>query len=342
MNKILTAITAAALLFSSLSPAYAPKAYAEDPAEYAAEYPTEYPTEYTEEEAPVSEQPAEDAADTEEEAEALVFNISYEWLNLYIDKSLAVTKDRIMYINGDLYVPAEETALLLYLNVSYVPLSDTVTALCISHGESSAYLFGNSYYAIINHEAVDMPIACCDVDGTLYAPLLIFTSIFGVECTADASGPDRDIYLTSFKPKVDSIYSERINSLNLKSDTDYLIWVSKGDYSVRLFKKSASGWAFVKEFPCAIGAPSTPTCEGVYKFYERVTAWRYSTYYVGPVMRFNGGYALHSTLINYDGTLRNDSVGVKISHGCVRLHPADINYLYETVPLYTTVYVSAN
>lgn len=340
MKKIFTAIAALTLIFTSLSPAYAQEVQIEEPAEET--------TEYTEEEL-ISEQPEQsDEAEQaeEEESDLWSFDISYEWINLYIDNSLTITKDRVMYINGELFVPAKETAVLLYLDVSHVPFSDTITALCVSYKDASAYLFGNSYYAIINYEALDMPVPCYDVDGVLYAPLSIFTDTFGVECSADYSGPDCDLYLTSFQSETEAAYAKayanRINSLNLTSDTDYLIWVSKADYSVRLFRKAASGWIFVKEFPCAIGAPATPTCEGVYKFYERVTAWRYDTYYVGPVMRFNGGYALHSTLINYDGTFKNDRVGVKISHGCVRLHPEDINYLYENIPLYTTVYISAD
>jgi hypothetical protein len=247
-----------------------------------------------------------------------------------------------LYINGSLYIPAYDTALLLNMKASLVPFSDTINALCISHGENSAYFFDDNCYAIINSQALDMALSCYNVDGVLYAPLEIFSNIFGIENSLNTQGPDPDLYLTSFRSEAGAKYAERINSMALKSDTDYLIWVSKGDYSVRLFKKVSSSWVFDREFPCSIGAASTPTCEGVYKFYERVTAWRYTSYYVGPVMRFNGGYALHSTLVKYDGSLYDDRVGVKISHGCVRLHPDDINYLFDNIPLYTTVYVSAD
>ena len=57
-------------------------------------------------------------------------------------------------------------------------------------------------------------------------------------------------------------------------------------------------------------------------------------------MRFYRGYALHSTLVNDDGTDRDARVGKMISHGCVRLRPDDIKWLSETIPLDTKVYVT--
>ena len=34
------------------------------------------------------------------------------------------------------------------------------------------------------------------------------------------------------------------------------------------------------------------------------------------------------------------SVGVNISHGCVRLHPSDINWIANTIPFYTRIYIT--
>ena len=131
-----------------------------------------------------------------------------------------------------------------------------------------------------------------------------------------------------------------VNSAGLTSDTDHLIWVSKASFTVHIFKGSQGNWQEICAFPCAIGAPYTPTPTGTYKFYERVTAWDYGSYYVGPIMRFNGGYCLHSTLINKNGTDRDGRVGAMISHGCVRMKPRHINWMYNTIPMYTTVHVT--
>ena len=57
-------------------------------------------------------------------------------------------------------------------------------------------------------------------------------------------------------------------------------------------------------------------------------------------MRFYKGYAMHSTLVRYDGTDYDPRLGMMISHGCIRMKPADIQYLWDTIPLYTKVYVT--
>ena len=109
---------------------------------------------------------------------------------------------------------------------------------------------------------------------------------------------------------------------------------------MRVYQGSKGEWVLINSFPCAIGKPSTPTCTGEYRYYSRETAWRYSNYYCGPIMRFNGGYAIHSTLLRYDGTDYDGRVGVAISHGCVRLRPDKLDWLINTVPLYTKIYIT--
>ena len=76
-----------------------------------------------------------------------------------------------------------------------------------------------------------------------------------------------------------------------------------------------------KRISFALGAWNTPTITGQFEYIER-TEWDYPSYYVGPVLRFYNGYALHSTLLYYNGTEYDGRVGVNISHGCVRLHQA--------------------
>ncbi|MGN1097386.1 MAG: L,D-transpeptidase, partial [Clostridia bacterium] len=132
-----------------------------------------------------------------------------------------------------------------------------------------------------------------------------------------------------------------INSRGISSDTEYLVWVSKSEYTVRVYRGSEGNWKKINSFLCAIGAPSSPTCEGVYKYYQRQSRWEYPNYYCGPIMRFNGGFAIHSTLLRYNGTDYDGRVGARISHGCVRVRPENINWLAETVPLYSTIYITA-
>lgn len=131
-----------------------------------------------------------------------------------------------------------------------------------------------------------------------------------------------------------------VNGDKILSDTDYLIWVSKANYAVSVFLRDNGSWDCIKVFKCSIGAPDTPTVTGQYTYHQYQNKWQYSGYYVGPIMRFYHGYALHSTLINNDGTDRDGRVGKMISHGCVRLRPDDINWLVYYVPIGTKVYIT--
>ena len=53
---------------------------------------------------------------------------------------------------------------------------------------------------------------------------------------------------------------------------------------------------------------------------------------------FHGGHAFHSILYKYDGSIYNNRVGVSLSHGCIRMLPDDVNYIYN-LPLHTRVVV---
>lgn len=131
-----------------------------------------------------------------------------------------------------------------------------------------------------------------------------------------------------------------VNKRDIESKTDFLIWISKSEYKVYVYKGENRKWRFVKALSCAIGAPKTPTVEGIFEYHQYQPRWTYPEYYCGPVMRFYKGYALHSTLIRYNGKPYDNRVGQKISHGCVRIRPEGINWLASYIPLGTTVLVT--
>ena len=141
----------------------------------------------------------------------------------------------------------------------------------------------------------------------------------------------------------DKYYKEKhVNDLAVWSNTPYLIWVSKANYTVNVFYRDNGRWNLTSEFPCAIGASSSPTVTGQFIYHQYQPKWYYDGYYVGPVMRFYGGYALHSTLIYDSGKDKDPRVGKRISLGCVRLRPNDINWLAENIPLDTKIYITEN
>jgi lipoprotein-anchoring transpeptidase ErfK/SrfK len=178
------------------------------------------------------------------------------------------------------------------------------------------------------------------MDDTIYVPIRDVLNAFG--CSIDLWQSDDHIDVIAGKSSVIQEFrnKERVNREGISSRTGYLIWVSKSDYQVKVYKGSRYNWECIRTAPCAIGAPDTPTIEGQFEYQYNSGVWSYPNFYVYPTMVFYGGYALHSTLKAWGGGLYDDSVGVQISHGCVRLHPEDIDWIYSIIPVGTKVYVT--
>lgn len=177
------------------------------------------------------------------------------------------------------------------------------------------------------------------IDGIIYLPLRFVMEGLGADINASVLEKSMrvDMTLSSIK------YIEHENFINRQgiiSKTNYLLWVSKPNFTVTVFTKTNEGWKAIKDMPCSIGAPRTPTVVGQFEYFSKEKQWSYPGYYVAPIMRFYSGYAFHSTLIRYDGTPYDSRVGKQISHGCVRMRPEDINWMADTIPLYTKVYIT--
>lgn len=204
-----------------------------------------------------------------------------------------------------------------------------------------AQFYLNDIYALFGYEGENLAAPSFEIDSMPYVPLSRVAAYFAcnynmVEDTAFC----REITLTP------SAYSEKyakaksINGKNISSKTDYMIWVSKKDFEVNIFTGSKNNWSLVTSFPCSIGKPSTPTVEGQFEYHQYQPIWKYDKYYCGPIMRFYRGYAFHSYLIRYNGTAYDDRLGMKVSAGCVRMHPDDIKWMVANIPMYTKVFVT--
>ncbi len=213
-------------------------------------------------------------------------------------------------------------------------------AISLTAGDRGLLLYPGQICAYANGEAFNLALAPTVIDGADYVPVADTASVFG--CQISYSDDNRTLNLSLGRsPYSLTPEEEKINASGVGSDTEYLIWISKSEYTVRVFRGSAGNWFMIRSFPCAIGAPGTPTVEGVFKYYQKQDRWTYNSYWCGPIMRFReGGYAMHSTLRRYDGSDYDGRVGMKISHGCVRIRPENIEWLATTMPLYTTVYIT--
>lgn len=233
-------------------------------------------------------------------------------------------------------IPAAELA---SLGIERRTLDDG--GLVLLRGGVSLLMYRDQLCAYKNYtDAFNMSLAPTEADGGLIVPLAETAEYFGCRLSFTDNGESLGVSVGGATVG-QSADEAKISAAGVSSDTNYLIWVSKSEFTVRVYRGSKGSWRRINSFACAIGAPSTPTIEGTFKYYQYQDRWAYNAYYVGPIMRFYNGFAIHSTLLRYNGSDYDGRTGVRISHGCVRVRPENIRWLVDTVPLGTTVYVTA-
>ena len=243
---------------------------------------------------------------------------------------------RARIVDGIAMMPVRAIGEAMGLKVTYDPKYDSVVC---SVGSDQVIFNANSAYTTIFGNDTYAPHATVYIEGSLFVPVRTLAESFN--SSLDVLDFDDHLDIIIGESPIVKEYRNRtpVNKNGITSRTNYLVWVSKHEYKVRVYQGSQYNWELQKEFPCALGAWNTPTITGQFEYIER-TEWDYPSYYVGPVLRFYNGYALHSTLLYYNGTEYDGRVGVNISHGCVRLHPSDINWIANTIPFYTRIYIT--
>lgn len=153
---------------------------------------------------------------------------------------------------------------------------------------------------------------------------------------------DLNISTKNYTKYTDYTQTEKENYVNIsgyQSTTQYLVWVSRLTQKVNIFEGSYRDWTLIHAFTCATGANTTPTVPGVFRYQYRVNLWDFDTYYVRRPMIFNGGHAFHTRTYRTNGTLLDPTIGQPVSHGCIRMYDADVDWMWNNLPIGTTVVV---
>ena len=121
------------------------------------------------------------------------------------------------------------------------------------------------------------------------------------------------------------------------SATPWLILVDCTLNRVGIYHGSAGNWERTDLVTVSTGEYGTPTAKGVFSVNGRGFAFGdgYTCYYW---TRFYGAYLFHSVLY-YPGSysIMDGSLGVNVSHGCVRMPIEKAKWIHDNIPDGTTV-----
>ncbi|MBQ3282148.1 MAG: L,D-transpeptidase family protein [Eubacterium sp.] len=146
------------------------------------------------------------------------------------------------------------------------------------------------------------------------------------------------------------------NMQSKKSSTSYLIQVIKKKHQVRIYKGKKGSWNKIYTFSCSVGASSTPTPEGNFKIYQKLTnngkhesvnvsgvkvrCWGMCRFWKDP--NTGTAYSLNSILYRADtGAVYDSRLGANCTTGTVRLSYNNAMWVWNNMPVNTAVFVVA-
>ncbi len=256
---------------------------------------------------------------------------------IYADGKQLELYPRARLLDDVAMVPVKPVAEALGIEVSFDEVYNSV--VCEVGGEQVIFNMDTAYTTIFGEDTY-LPRKSEMLDDTAFVPVRALAEAFGSTVETFDFGDHIDVCLSAAQKVTEYRQSIPVNRWGISSRTGYLVWIDKSDFRVRVYTGSQYNWKEIKSFPCAIGAPGMETPTGSYEYEYRMNAWYYDGYYVGPCLVFWGNYAMHSTLLRYDGTPYDNRTGVKISHGCVRLEKQDIDWLSAYLPTRSRVYIT--
>ena len=136
-----------------------------------------------------------------------------------------------------------------------------------------------------------------------------------------------------------------INTQNIVSDTEYLVWTDLYRQTTYVLKGSKNKWQLAKRMISSTGKNQTPTPRGFFKLQNKVPSFgQEKGYTCKNAYGFIGStYLYHSILYDKTGSYiisGKKELGQKASHGCIRLLPEDSLWLYTNMPKGTKVWIN--
>lgn len=123
------------------------------------------------------------------------------------------------------------------------------------------------------------------------------------------------------------------------SSTGYLLLVNRSTHKVGIFQGWQGNWRCIQYWDCSDGAPGTPTVEGTFRVGSKGYYFDSGSARCYWYTQFYGNYLFHSVLYYKNGTLMDGRLGMALSHGCVRLNINNAKWIYDNIPVGSTVCV---
>ena len=141
----------------------------------------------------------------------------------------------------------------------------------------------------------------------------------------------------------DTTIENFVNYKGLSSSTSYLIWVDTKAIYTYVFTGYQGHWNLVRSMRSTVGSAETPTITGTFKVIGKgsyFTVPDHEEWICKYYTQFYQNYLIHSVVYDVNDNLVDGRLGKKLSHGCVRVALENAKYIYDNVPLGSTVYLN--
>ncbi len=131
-----------------------------------------------------------------------------------------------------------------------------------------------------------------------------------------------------------------VNENNIQSSTGYLLITSTQNKFTYIYEYK-NEWELEYKWSCTVGKPSTPTIKGVFSVGKKYEAIGNDTSSAKYAINIVEDYYYHSIIYDPQGfNIKDDRLGVAISHGCIRLATSSAKWIYENIPEGTPIIIN--
>ena len=140
--------------------------------------------------------------------------------------------------------------------------------------------------------------------------------------------------------KFNSNMTAFVNENNIKSNTGYLLITSLKNKLTYVYTYK-NNWELEYKWICTVGKSSTPTIKGIFSVGVKYPAIGNDTSSAKYAINIVEDYYYHSIIYDKNGfDIKDDRLGVAISHGCIRLATSSAKWIYENITEGTPIIIN--